>query len=161
MSNNTLSEAWSLKNTDKSLANISHFISSLSTSIPLTSLLRRMLMDTIFKRIMNKYGDNGSPCLTPLPTSKWAVVKSLFITVLEISFVKGLYPASHRPTKVKAGRSLIQEVTIDWVKGFLEVYITNMPLILYLFVKCKDIIHSCDGIKDRSTFNIGILIKIY
>ena len=70
--------------TVKSSANISNFISSLSTCIPLISLLTRMLIAKISKQIINKYGDYGSPCLTPLPTSKGAVVKPLFITVMEM-----------------------------------------------------------------------------
>ena len=71
--------------------------------MPRMSSLLRIVTAKISATIINKYGDNGSPCLTPLSNSKYGVLIPLFNTqATSYAVIKCFYPSHKGRPKTKS-----------------------------------------------------------
>ena len=110
------------------------FISQLLIVIPFMISFSLILHDRVSASNMNRYGDNGQPCLTPLPKRNHLDGWPLFSTVADISWYKVLTYDLNLGPKLNASKHLAKKFQLTESKAFLKSTDSSVPLILFLCV---------------------------
>ena len=109
-------------------------ISVLCMHIPLTLLSVRILLARVSTAIINKYGDRGQPCRTPLPMENHLDICPLFSTAAHISFYSVFtYDLNFKP-KLKFFKHLSRYDHFKESKAFSKSMASMIPFTLFCLV---------------------------
>ena len=110
------------------------FISQLLIVIPFMVSFSLILHDRVSASNMNRSGDNGQPCLTPLSKRNHLDVWPLFSTVADISWYIVLTYDLNLGPKLNASKHLAKKFKLTESKAFSKSTDSSIPLILFLCV---------------------------
>ena len=110
------------------------FISQLLVVNTFMASFSPILHDRISASNMNRYGDNGQPCLTPLSKRNHLDVWSLFSTVADIYWYRVLTYDLNVGPKFNASKHLSKKFRLTESNVFSKSTDSSIPLILFLFV---------------------------
>ena len=122
------------KNVVRSSAKAVNLISLFSTVIPFMFLSCRILISKSSRATMKRYADNGSPCLTPLPTSNIWVENLLFRMQLDILQYRTETHEINDLPKLNEFNALKRKVQLSESKAFSKSNATISPGICLILV---------------------------